>query len=134
MGKQTREERMSDSTNPKQKWQIVVAVLSMLYAVVYGFMRLRLDEYPVRFTHLWDEVIVAAMALGAFGLLIRKSWVIRILRLAAWLVIAKVGYTLVDTIRNGPNSILAACLEFIYLLPVIAWPVFLRYWLDKHKL
>jgi hypothetical protein len=128
---------MNESNSAKQKWPSVVASLSVLYAVLFCIMYLRLMGIANKFVYLlWNMAIVASMLLGAVGLFIRKSWATRTLQVASWLAIIQCLYSLfrIFGYMGGlpPSFVMLGILTM--MAPTIAWPVFLVIWLSKHKL
>lgn len=130
------EKIMSDTTvQPKPKWPVVIAIISFLYAA-FLCLFYRPSANSTYVSIAWNYAIIVSMFCGAFGLAFRRSWGSKVLILSSWLAVLKGADALIMVISSlgGMPTIFVMLGILTMMVPLYGWPVFLLFWLYRHKL
>lgn len=126
----------NEKSNKVLKWSMIVSMVTIIYAVLYGLKYLRPAENIPFITRINNITIIVLMFIGAIGLYARRIWGVKMLVFGSWLAVLRVVYTLfliIDGMGGAPPAFFLLGV-LTAMLPIVGWPVFLLIWLSRNKI
>ncbi len=126
----------NEKSNKVSKWPMIVSMVTIIYAVLYGLKHLRPAENVPFITHVNNIAIIVLMFIGAIGLYARRIWGVRMLVFGSWLAVLRAVYLLflIIDVMGGAPPVFFLLGVLTAMLPIVGWPVFLLIWLSRNKI
>ncbi len=116
-------------------WPLFIALLSFIYAILYGIIYLHLSQSADMVAKVWSIVIIAAMVAGALCLVLRMALAGKILAVGSGLVLARAIYNILFLVFSPQAPAIASVIigVLVVLIPTLVWPVLLLMWFFNKK-
>jgi hypothetical protein len=126
---------MSTDTSPnKAKWPTVICVICLIYVFLYGLLYVRPPKPEASLFPIIQSIgICLLLFVGAIGVGLRRKWAAWFLVASSVLIVARVAFSFISIIvaMSGIPPIITLISILVFMLPTLAWPVFIIYWFSR---
>jgi hypothetical protein len=126
---------MSTDTSPQRaKWPTVICVLSVIYTILYAALYVRPPRPDAGILMSLGSLIICLLLLsGSTGIGLRRKWAVPLLFIGSVFVLMTVAVSLFSIVvaMGGTPPIIALLGMLTFMLPTLAWPIFLIFWFSR---